>query len=220
MEKFNPYIRRQNLSWSIFQIKMLINEIIKNKSSSFISYAALECRIIIERLEFAPLVMAASSLEDESWKIEVERYKGIQKLNSKIKTLRYRYQTFTTAFSEAIFENISLIPFDYKKAEDLQGDLAKYIHIYTKADEDFKYDSVYVKDGIKLLDKALDFLENSCSVNNGAYFQGALDINSLSKEMRNEFNDWVNRKDEDIIALTERLTKIREKKNMEKIKID
>ena len=164
--------------------------------------------------------MAASSLEDESWKIEVEKYKGIQKLNSKIKTLRYRYQTFSTAFSNAIFENISLIPFNYKKAEDLQAELAKYIHIYTKSDEDFKYDSKYVKDGIKLVNKTLDFLENSCSLNNGAYLQGALDINSLSKEMINEFNDWVNRKDEDLVALTERLTKIREMKNMKKIKIE
>ncbi len=158
MEKFNPFIRKQNLSWSIIQIKVLLNQIEKDKSSTFLSYAALECRIIIERLELAPLVMAASSLVDESWKNELENYKGIQSLNKKLKSLRYRYQSFTSAFAEAIFENCPLIPFDYKTAEDLQSKLAKYIHVYNKADDDFLFDSQYVKEGIKIIRNCLNFI--------------------------------------------------------------
>ncbi len=219
MEKFNPFIRKQNLSWSIIQIKVLLNQIEKDKSSTFLSYAALECRIIIERLELAPLVMAASSLVDESWKNELENYKGIQSLNKKLKSLRYRYQSFTSAFAEAIFENCPLIPFDYKTAEDLQSKLAKYIHVYNKADDDFLFDSQYVKEGIKIIREALYFLENSCSNHEGSYRQGIIDFNTLSPEMKNEFNDWVNRKDEDIKALTSRLNKIREEKKMPKLKI-
>ena len=38
--------------------------------------------------------------------------------------------------------------------------------------------------------------------------------------MRNEFNDWVTRKDEDVKALTARLNKIREKNKMPKMKIN
>jgi len=62
-------------------------------------------------------------------------------------------------------------------------------------------------------------LENSCSNHEGAYRQGIIDFNTLSPEMKNEFNDWVNRKDEDIKALTSRLNKIREEKKMPKLKI-
>lgn len=217
MEKFNPFIRKQNLSWSIIQIKVLLNQIEKDKSSTFLSYAALECRIIIERLELAPLVMAASSLKDDSWTKELEKFKGIQKLNSKLKSLRFRYQSFTTAFAEAIFENCPLIPFDYKTAEDLQSKLAKYIHVYNKTDNDFLFESEFVKEGIEIVKQSLNFLENSCSNHDGSYKQGILDFNTLSPEMRDEFNDWVNRKDEDIKALTERLNRIREKNNKKKL---
>ena len=220
MEKFNPYIRKQNLSWSIIQIKVLLNQIERDKSSTFLSYAALECRIIIERLELDPLVMAASSLDDNSWQGELENFKGIQKLNSRLKSLRYRYQSFTSAFAEAIIENCPLIPFDYKKAEDLQSKLAKYIHVYNKADNDFLFDSQYVKEGIEIIKETLHYLENSCSNHEGSYRQGIIDFNSLSSEMRNEFNDWVNRKDEDVKALTDRLNKIREEKKMPKLKIN
>lgn len=220
MEKFNPHNRKQNLSWSIIQIKVLLNQTERDKSSTFLSYAALECRIIIERLELAPLVMAASSLKDESWKEELEKFKGIQKLNSKLKSLRFRYQSFTAAFAEAVFENCPLIPFDYKTAEDLQSKLAKYIHVYNKADEDFIFSSKFIKEGIKTIKEALYFLENSCANQDGSYSQGIIDFKTLSPEMKNEFNDWVSRKDKDVAALTKRLNEIREKKNMQKIKIN
>lgn len=219
MEKFNPYIRKQNVSWSIYQIKMLLNQIQRDNSSTFLNYAALECRIIIERLELAPLVMAASSLEDDSWKKELENFKGIQKLNSRLKSLRFRYQTFTVAFAEAIFENCPLVPFDYNTAETLQNKLAEYIHVYTKSDDDFLYQSEYVQQGIQLIKETLIFLENSCALSEGYYLQGIIDINTLSKEMKDEFNDWVNRKDENIKALTDRLDKIRQKNGRNKLTI-
>ena len=218
MEKFNPYIRSQNLSWSIIQIRVLLNQTERDRSSTFLSYAALECRMIIERLELAPLVMAASSLDDDSWKNELEKFKGIQKLNLKLKSLRFRYQSFTSA--EAIYENCPLVPFDYKRAEDLESKLAKYIHVYNKADSDFIFESDFVKEGIEIVKEALYFLENLCANFEGSYRQGIIDFGMLNPEMRNEFNDWVTRKDEDIKALTARLNKIREENKMPKIKID
>ncbi len=145
MEKFNPHIRKQNLSWSIIQIKVLLNQSERDKSSTFLIYAALECRIIIERLELAPLVMAASSLDDNTWKNELDKFKGIQKLNSKLKSLKFKYQSFTSAFAKAVLENCPLLPFDYKTAENLQSKLAKYIHVYSKTDNDFLFESDYVK---------------------------------------------------------------------------
>jgi len=217
MEKFDPIIRKQNLSWSIFQIRLLLSQIERDKSSTILSYAALECRIIIERLELEPLVMAASSLDDSSWMDEIEKYKGIQRLNSKLKILRFRYQSFISAFAEAVFENCPLVPFDYKTAEDLQSKLAKYIHVYNKSDDDFIFESVFVKEGINTIKEALVFLENSCANYEGSYRLGIIDFNTLSPEMREEFNDWVIRKDEDIEALTHRLNKIREEKHTPKI---
>ena len=217
MEEFNPHKRKQNLSWSIIQIKVLLNQTERDQSSTFLIYAALECRIIIERLELAPLVMAASSLDDETWKEELEKFKGIQKLNSKLKSLRFRYQSFTAAFAAAVFENCPLIPFDYKKAEDLQSKLAKYIHVYSKTDDDFLFESDFVKNGIETIKEVLNFLENSCSKHEGSYIQGIMNFETLSPEMRNEFNDWVSRKDEDVEALTGRLNKIREENNKKKL---
>jgi hypothetical protein len=163
--------------------------------------------------------MAASSLEDDSWRNELEKFKGIQKLNSKLKSLRFRYQTFTAAFAKAIFENCPLVPFDNKKAENLQIKLADYIHVYTKSDEDFLYQSEYVKEGIKVINESLCYLESSCALSEGYYLQGILDFNTLSREMKDEFNDWVNRKDENVEQLTDRLEKIRLEKNENKLTI-
>ncbi|MCD6577688.1 MAG: hypothetical protein J7K66_06735, partial [Anaerolineaceae bacterium] len=110
-------------------------------------------------------------------------------------------------------------PFDYNTAENLQSKLAKYIHVYSKTDNDFLFESDYVKEGIELVKAALHFLENSCANHEGSYRQGIIDFKTLSPEMRNEFNDWVARKDVDVKALTERIEKIRKEKNMPKMKI-
>jgi len=220
MEAFNPITRKQNLSWSIIQIKLLLNQVEKQKSSTILSYAALECRIIIERLELTPLVMAASSLENDSWMNEIEQYKGIQRVNSRLKSLRFRYQTFTAAFSDAMVENCPLVPFDFTKAEDLQSRLAKYLHVYNKSDDDFLFGSEFVQEGINIVKETLEFLENSCAKDADSYVQGIIDFETVSPEIKNEFNDWVKRKDEDVIALTNRLIKIREKSGSKKIIIN
>ncbi len=152
--------------------------------------------------------------------INLREYKNlIQKLNSKLKSLKFKYQSFTSAFAKAVLENCPLLPFDYNTAENLQSKLAKYIHVYSKTDNDFLFESDYVKEGIELVKAALHFLENSCANHEGSYRQGIIDFKTLSPEMRNEFNDWVARKDVDVKALTERIEKIRKEKNMPKMKI-
>ncbi|MBN1925749.1 MAG: hypothetical protein JW798_07935 [Prolixibacteraceae bacterium] len=59
MNPFNPYKREHNLHWTVLQMRTLLGNTLKLKSSTYISYAALEARMIIERVEFEILAMAA-----------------------------------------------------------------------------------------------------------------------------------------------------------------
>lgn len=208
MKKYDFHKKEQNISWSIHQMKTLIDLIKRQESTSLISYAALEGRMIIERIEFEILVMAVHNSQDIKWQDFIEEYKGIQKVNAKYKALKFRYQTFTEAFSRVIIDEFSIKPFDFKKAEEIQSSLNQYIHIYTRSDEDLKYEGRFIQDGIKLIEESIHYLENLFTYHEGSYVFGVLDFSSLKNGFEIEFDRWLKTLDEDIDELTTRLKKI------------
>jgi hypothetical protein len=211
MEEYSPHKRNQNLSWSINQIKVLFNQAKRDNSATWIIYAALECRIIIERIEFELIVMAAHNSLDLTWQDLITEYKGIQKVNAKYKALKFRYQTFMEAFSKVLIPNHSIKAFDFKGAEDFQEKLSQYIHIYTRKTEELQYDSEFIQTGIKLIEETLSYLENMFTIQNDNYVFGVLDFSSLKNGFEIEFQQWLKSVDENIEALIDRLRVIAKK---------
>jgi len=208
MQVYNFHKREQNISWSINQMKTLLTNAEKFKSSSFIIYAALEGRLIIERIEFELLIMAAHNSLDNSWKKIIESYKGIQKANSKYKALKYRYQSFTEAFSKTAVNGPTIKPFDFKKSEVIQARLSKYIHVYSKTNNELMFESEFMQQGIILVEETISFLENMFTLHNGKYILSIIDFSTLKNGFETEFENWIKAKDTDVEALTNRLREI------------
>lgn len=208
MNPFNPYQREHNLHWAVLQMRTLLGNALKLKSSTLISYAALEARMIVERVEFEILVMAAHESLNSDWQDFIEKQNGIQKVNSKYKALRFRYQSFTEAFSKVILIDLPLKPFEFKKAEDFQSKLSQYIHIYTRRNEELLYESEFMQDGVKLIEQTILFLENMFTLQDGKYVFGVLNFSSLKNGFELEFNNWLKSLDEDVEALIQRLKNI------------
>ena len=208
MKPFNPYQREHNLHWTVLQMRTLLGNALKLKSSTLISYAALEARMIVERVEFEILVMAAHESLNSDWQDFIEKQNGIQKVNSKYKALRFRYQSFTEAFSKVILIDLPLKPFEFKKAEDFQSKLSQYIHIYTRRNEELLYESEFMQDGVKLIEQTILFLENMFTLQDGKYVFGVLNFSSLKNGFELEFNNWLKSLDEDVEALIQRLKNI------------
>jgi len=208
MNPFNPYKREHNLHWTVLQMRTLLGNALKLKSSTYISYAALEARMIIERVEFEILVMAAHESLNTDWQELIEKQNGIQKVNSKYKALRFRYQSFTEAFSKVILIDSPIKPFEFKKAEEFQSKLSQYIHIYTRKPEELLFESEFMQTGVKLIEGTIAFLENMFTIHDNNYVFGVLNFSSLKNGFEIEFNNWLNTLDEDVEALTERLHKI------------
>ncbi len=213
MIKYDFHKREQNINWSINTIEVLLENSTRLKSASYLIYAALECRLIIERVEFEILVMAAHKSENTEWIELIKSFKGIQKVNSKYKGLKMRYQTFTEAFSKALIKNYPLKPFDFKMAEKIESELSHYIHIYYLQKEELDFESTFMQAGFKLIKTTLTFLKNLFLKKEDSYFIGVLNFASLKDEVGNEFKDWLLRKDEDVASLTNRLVAINEKGN-------
>jgi hypothetical protein len=205
MRPFNPYKREHNLHWAVLQLRTLLSNAIEQKSSTYISYAALEGRMIIERVEFDILVMAAHESVNTDWQDLIEKQNGIQKVNSKYKALRFKYQTFTEAFSKVIFDDLPVKPFEFRKAEDFQSKLSQYIHIYTRTSEEIKFESEYMQNGIKLIEETISFLENMFTIRDKSYIFGVLNFASLKNGFEVEFKNWLNTLDEDVEGLIQRL---------------
>jgi hypothetical protein len=212
MEIYDFHRREQNLAWSILHIKTLLDIAQKQKSSSLIIYAALEGRIILERIMFEILVMSAHDSMDLDWIDLIEEHNGIQKVNSKYKALKFRYQTFTEAFSTIILDDFSLKPFDFKKAEDFITKLSQYIHIYTRKQDEILFESEFMQSGVTLILEIIYFLENMFTLHDNQYVFGTVNFSSLKNGMEIEFEKWLKTPDEDVVALTNRLREIRDKK--------
>lgn len=208
MKNYDFHRREQNLHWSILQIKTLLGNAQKFKSSPFITYAALEGRIIIERIEFEILVMAAHDSLDIEWQDLIEEYKGIQKVNSKYKALKFRYQTFTEAFSNVILNDFSIKPFPFNKAEELQGRLSQYIHLYTRKPEELTFESEFIQAGINLIEETISYFENMFTLHDGKYVFGVLNFSTLKNGFELEFEKWLKTVDENVETLTENLRRI------------
>lgn len=209
-------VRFQNFHWSKITIENLLEQSKKQKNSSTLIYAALECRIIIERLEFETIVISANSrftIEDFN---DIKKQHGIQRANKQYNALKYKYQTFSEAFSQVVTPELRLKAFNYSKSDKIKDKLSQYLHIYSRTDEELAFESSFIQQGYSDVQSAIDFLHSYLSKNEDGYYSGVLDFMTLPEPIRNEFVSWLNSSEQNIEGLTERLIRIVKSVNIER----
>jgi hypothetical protein len=205
--KYDFGVRVQNPHWSKITIEKLLEQSKKQKNTTTLIYAALECRNIIERLEFETIVMSANSrftIEDFN---DIKKKHGIQKANMKYNALKFKYQTFSEAFSQVVKPELTLKAFNYSKSEKIKAKLSQYLHIYSRTDEELAFESSFIQQGYSDVQSGIDFLLDYFSIDENGYYFGILDFETLSESLRNEFASWLNSSEQNIEGLTERLKK-------------
>lgn len=222
MTEFNTHERSNSPVWLICQINLLIKSAKQLSDTSLILYAALETRNLLELLELEILKTAVKGTDYAIFLREIKGKSGIQQMNKKYKSLKYRYQSFSSAASKAIFvEGHGLNKFDIKITEEHCKELSNYIHIYTRDTEELKFESEYIQLGIQRIEESLEYLlSNFFTVIDGGLTYGLFDFSSFPPYVKNEFNKWLESVDEDEDPLIERLTNINIKKHGgEKLKL-
>jgi len=214
MPEFDTNKRSLDANWLLAQIELLIHSAKKFSNSSFVIYAALETRNLFERLEFELLAMAASGTETEKFLKETRGKTGIRQTNKKYKTLKYRYQSFSSAATKAIFERGSLNKFDYKKSEEYCDKLSQYIHTYSRMPEDMIFESDFINFGIDLIKECINYLMTEFFVLiDGGLTYGVFEFTSLTPSVKMEFEKWLTGVDENEEALLQRLIEINNREN-------
>jgi len=192
MNKFNPYIRSIEVNWLIAQIESLLIMFNERKNPSLTLYGCLEARNLIERVEYELLAIAATNMNNSEFLELVEMKNGISNANKKLKSLKYKYQTFSKIATEVLFKNWDLKAFDFKQADNLIYELSQYLHIYSKSNADMDINSEFMNNGLNSILKTLKFTK-------GYFFEitpkeivnGIFDFNTLSEDVREVFNFWL-----------------------------
>lgn len=188
--------REQRIQWLLAFTKKLLEKAVDAQNASLIIYAALECRNMLEKIEF-DLLLVTNDNKDRNELVEVAKGKrGLSKANNDYKTLKYKYQVFFSAFMEAFQFPLPIKPFDFKQSEQIQASLGDYVHIYTKLTPDFDFNSKFVNDGLALISDAIHFIEDFClkeDENGGTSITyGGLKLSSMPLEMAKLYDNWKN----------------------------
>ncbi len=208
------YHKRQseNNAWLLKHIEVLLGEAKTHSNTSFIMYAALEARNILEKTEFD--IMRASTDKSEWPKIAdmAKGRNGITKTNKEYKGLKYRYQTFSEAFVRVITD-LNLKVYNYKQSEYMQDQVSEYLHVYTKTEEEMHFDSAFIQEGVLLIQSVVEFIKNYYVLHDGTYVFGLLNFSTLNGGIKEEFEKWKSGVDEDAEALYLRLKAINDRDN-------
>ncbi len=127
--------------------------------------------------------------------------------------MKYRYQTFTEAFSRAIIADVSLKPYNFRKSEDYQNELSKYIHVYYRTTEEVEFSTQFIQDGLALITKVTEFIKAYFVKKDEGYVFGIVNFSTLKGSFKDEFDKWLVEKSEDTESLYERLNDINNREN-------
>lgn len=210
---YDFHTRHQNPSWSFHHVAALIDLAESNRNSSFIIYAALECRNIFEKIEHDILLLAAIESNYSEWIEIIKRKNGIQQINEKYKVLKFRYQTFTEAFALALMDNCPIKSFGFQKSTDFQMKLSQYLHIYYRTDQELLYESSFIQNGILLINEAIEFIKSNISIIDNGLVYGTLNFSTLSDSMKVLFTDWLNGFSTNTKELTNKLIELNKIQN-------
>jgi hypothetical protein len=185
---YKPSYRIHEPPWLIWHAKDLFEKANKQGDSSKIIYSCLELRNCLEMVEFRMILASVEEHEREPLKFDAKPRHGINKVNDKVKSLKYKYQTFYRIVCETVgrFGN----PFDFSKSAQLKEELSDYVHTYTRTTQELNFDSEYIKKAKNLIRLTIDFLEQVLNKTENTYTLQNLSITALSEEDRKILNDW------------------------------
>ena len=208
MELIYEYHKREpQNSWQLKHCEVLLEDAAKYNNTSFVLYAALEARNLLEKTEFDLMLMSTEKSEWESLSQMARGKYGLTKSNNKYKALKYRYQTFSEAITKVILD-FSLKVYDYKASEELQNRLSEYIHIYTRTAEELEYTSKFIQTGTTYVKEALSFIKSYYVIHDNGFVFGILNFESLSGSMKAEFEKWKTDVSDNTEGLYKRLKEI------------
>ena len=207
---YDYHKREPDNTWLIEHIKVLLEEAKKNKNASFVIYATLESRNLLEKTEYDLMLMGTEKSEWESIALMAKGKNGLDKTNSKYKSLNYRYQTFSEAISKVLLA-VELKIFNYKVSDELKQKLSEYLHTYTKSPDELLYESEFIQNGVKSVSETLSFITSYYTKTIKGYVIGIMNFSSLSSSMRTEFESWKKDVSEDTKGLYDILKEINDR---------
>ena len=210
--KYDYHKREPHNSWLLKHCEVLLEEAKKNNNTSLVLYAALEARNLLEKTEFDLMLMSTDKDEWETLSQMARGKYGLPKSNNKYKALKYRYQTFSEAITKVILD-FELKVYDYKASEELQNNLAEYIHIYTRTPDELEYKSDFIQTGVKSVNEAISFVKSYYVTHDNNYVFGILTFSTLSGSMKVEFEKWKADVSNDTNDLYNRLKEINDKES-------
>ncbi|HEY5391250.1 MAG TPA: hypothetical protein VIJ57_03960 [Hanamia sp.] len=200
LQQYDFHKRNFSVGWQLIHIDVLLDDAIKYENVSFIFYAALEARNILEKTEFDLILMSTDETQWDEVLALAKGKNGLNRGNNKYKALKFKYQSFSEALTKVIMD-FSLKLYDYRASEQLQSQLADYIHIYTKTPDELKFSSDYVQRGVCIINETISFIKKYYVVQDEGYVCGLLNFNTLSKPLKDEFEKWKNSVSEDVESL-------------------
>ncbi len=190
MREYNPTKRLQDPLYLTINAEVLKSGAITFKSSSPLIYACVDLRTALELIEFIILLGSVSDgLRPEI--IELGKTKnGIDRANKKIKSLKEKFQLFYQAVCEVA--NISGKSFDFKKSDDLQFRLSKYLHSFIRHPLDIDFDSEFMQSSLPLIDETIKFIRDHITYNNDEIKIQSIDVNHIPAEDVPLLEEWKN----------------------------
>ena len=185
---YKPDVRISNPIYLLRQAEELIKIAKSNENASSLIYASLECRIALELMDLNFLLRSVK-LEERGEIIEDSKPKnGIDRVNSKVGSLKFKYQHFLQAVCEIL--DIDNKFYDYKKSKNLQHELSTYIHSYYLIDVEIKYQSAYMQKCLEFILEVINFIKSSMPFKDGIYMMLGMEIASMPKEDRLILDEW------------------------------
>jgi hypothetical protein len=190
MREYNPTKRLQDPLYLTINAEILKSGAITLKSSSPLIYACVDLRTALELVEFIILLGSVSDeLRPEI--IELGKTKnGIDRANKKIKSLKEKFQLFYQAVCEVA--KISGRSFDFKKSDDLQFRLSKYLHSFIRPPSDIDFDSEFMQSSLSLIDETIKFIQDYITYDNNELKIQSIDVNQIPADDLLLLEEWKN----------------------------
>lgn len=204
MRQYNPTKRLQDPSYLIINAEVLKEGAIEHKNSSALIYACVDLRTALELVEFI-ILLASVGEELRPEIINLGKTKnGIDRANRKIKSLKEKFQLFYHALCE--IANISGKQYDYKKSDDLQFRLSKYLHSFIRHPADINFDSKFMQDSLPLIEETINFIRDFITYDNKELKIQSIDVNQIPSDDKLLLEEWKNSTKMSYEELKERLT--------------
>jgi hypothetical protein len=185
---YKPEIRLNNPIYLLKQVDELLKIATKNKRSSLLIYASLECRIALELMDLNFLLHSVTRKERKQIIEDSKPKNGIDRVNRKIGVLKHKYQFFLQTICEIL--DVESKYYDYRKSKDLQYEISTYIHSYHMTSQELEYDSENMQNCLNLILDIDKFIKSSMPYKNETWTIIGMKIATMPEEDRKVLDEW------------------------------